>query len=94
LEKEKLSLTKNISKGGICLIAYEPLKPSDVLGLKMYLPGDRKEINAVGKVVWSKEFIIGDDSFGKRYDVGVEFIDVKDEDLNKVNKYVFSHISK
>jgi len=90
-EKEKLSLTKNIGKGGICLIAYEELKVSDILDLKMFFPEEEALIHAIGKVVWIKEFFIGGMSQGKRYDVGIEFVKIKEEDADKLNKYVFTH---
>lgn len=92
LDKEKLSLAKNISKGGICLIVYQRLKKQDVLDLKIYLPEDKAPISVLGRVVWVKEFIIGDPSTGKRFDIGIEFIEIKDKELNKINKYVFSHL--
>ena len=88
----EMSLTRNISQGGICLIAYDELNEQDVLDLKLYLPEDNTPIQAIGKVVWVKEFIIGSIEEGKRYDVGIEFMDIREEDVNRVNKYVFSHI--
>ena len=89
---KELSITRNISQGGICLIAYDRLNEQDVLDLKLYLPEDNTPIQAIGKVVWVKEFIIGSIEEGKRYDVGIEFMDIREEDANRVNKYVFSHI--
>ncbi len=90
-KEERLTFTKNISKGGICIIAYEELKKSELLDLEIYLPDDNAPINAKGKVAWSKEFIIGDKARGKRFDVGVEFVEINDSDLNKIDKYVFRH---
>jgi c-di-GMP-binding flagellar brake protein YcgR len=90
--REKLSLTKNISKGGICLIVYEELKEEDILELEIYLPEDKNPILAKGRIVWIKEFIVGDLSKGKRYDTGIEFIEANDEDLNKIDKYVFARL--
>jgi c-di-GMP-binding flagellar brake protein YcgR len=92
LTQNELSITRNISRGGICLIAYDELNEQDVLDLKLYLPEDKTPIRAIGKVVWVKEFIIGSIEEGKRFDVGIEFMDIKEEDANRVNKYVFSHI--
>jgi len=89
---KEMSLTRNISQGGICLIAYDELNEQDVLDLKLYLPEDNTPIQAIGKVVWVKEFIIGSIEEGKRFDVGIEFMDIKEEDANRVNKYIFSHI--
>ncbi len=90
-EKEKLSLSKNISGGGICLIVYEELKKSQLLDLEIYLPKEEMPIKALGKTAWVNEFVIGDASKGVRYDVGIEFIKINKEDLDKVNKYVFEH---
>ena len=92
ITEKETSITRNISQGGICLIAYDELNERDVLDLKLYLPGENSPIQATGKVVWVKEFIIGSIEEGKRYDVGIEFMDIKEEDANRVNKYVFSHI--
>jgi c-di-GMP-binding flagellar brake protein YcgR len=91
-EAIKLSLSKNIGAGGICLIVYEPLQKSEVLDLKIYLPEGSKPVSAVGKVVWTKEFSMGDGPKNKRYDAGIEFIEIGKEDLNKIQKYVFSHV--
>jgi len=92
VEKEKLSLAKNISTGGICLIVYEELREQDALDLEIYLPEDKTAIQAKGRVIWVKEFIIGDISKGKRYDVGIDFLEINKNDLERINKYVFSHL--
>jgi len=89
----KLSLAKNISKGGICLILYEKPKTSDLLQLKIYLPEDAPPIVALGKVAWSKEFTIGEPSSGKRYDAGIEFLKINNKDLSRVNKYIFRYLT-
>ncbi len=94
LKKEKISLIKNISTGGICLIVYEELNESEVLDLEIYPPEDTVPIKAVGRVVWVKEFIIGDPAKGRRFDVGIEFIKIDENDINRVNKYVFTHSTK
>ena len=88
----KLSLVKNISKGGICLIAYEELKEQDMVDLKMFLPQEEKPIQAVGRIAWIKEFSIGNLAEGRRFDVGVEFVEIKDEDAARIGKYVFAHL--
>jgi len=91
-EKEKLSLTKNISQGGICLILYDEIKSSDLLDIKIYLPDDKNPIIALGKVAWVKEFIVGSETRGKRYDAGIEFIKINEKDREKIDSYVFTII--
>ncbi len=90
-EKEKVSFTKNIGGGGICLIAYEEVAVSDVLELKISLSEEKAPITILGKVVWVKKFSIGDSFRGERFDVGVEFINISASDKQKIDKYVFAH---
>ncbi len=92
--KEGLTLTRNISKGGICLIVYEPLSVNDLLELNIFLPDSKNPIRVDGRVKWIREFTIGDPAKGKRFDVGIEYVDISDEDQNKIIKYVFAHASK
>lgn len=86
--EEIISLTRNISKGGICFIVYEPVEESQIIDLTIYLPGEAP-IKAVGKVAWVNEFTIGDTE-RKRYDVGLEFIEISDKDKALIDKYVFT----
>ncbi len=89
-EKGKLTFAKNIGNGGICLIAYEEVKESEVLELKILLPDEKEPINVLGKVVWVKKFSMGDVLENERFDVGIEFLQISDIDKQKVDKYIFS----
>ena len=88
-QDEGLSISKNISMGGICLIVYEKLNVGDVVLLNIVLPDNLASIPSHGRVVWIREFIIGDPVKGKRYDSGIEFLDISEENRNRINKYVF-----
>ncbi len=97
-EKESLlgdlSVTKNISGGGICLTVYGGnITESDFLYLEIELP-TKRIIKTKGKVVWVGEFEIIGGRYEKRYDVGVEFLEIKDEDIEEINKFVFSITNK
>jgi c-di-GMP-binding flagellar brake protein YcgR len=89
---EKFTLAKNISAGGICLIVYEPLKQSGLLDLKIMLPGEKAVISAVGRVVWVREIPLNGASKMKRYDAGIEFMEIRNVDMYKINRYVFEHL--
>jgi c-di-GMP-binding flagellar brake protein YcgR len=89
--KEKLSLSKNISEGGICLIVYEPINEADVLELQIFLPDTKKPINVLGRVAWIKNFSIGDTVAGQRSDVGIEFLKIAKKDRKEIEKYVFTN---
>lgn len=87
--EDKAALSKNISLGGICLIVYEDLKASQLLELEFHLPEDKAAVKALGRVAWTSEFVVADALSGKRLDAGIEFIKIGDNDLEKINKYVF-----
>ena len=91
---EKTLLSKNISQGGVCVIAYEEYKFGDLLDLKINLPGIAEVIQAIGKVVWVKEFSVGDGKNSRRFDVGLEFVGVNDVIFDKINKYLFTRQDK
>ena len=88
--KEKQVYSKNISKGGICLIINEEVQVSDLLELKIFLPRHEAPINVIGEVHWVRESIIGGTYGGKKYDVGIEFKKISEQDVNEIEKYVFS----
>jgi len=81
--------TKNISAGGVCLISDECLNVGQGLSLEIKLPGNRI-INAEGRVVWTDQFEIIGGKYEKKYGVGVEFVDIKDEIRTEINKFILS----
>lgn len=82
------SVSKNISAGGICLIVYEKIEPGSILDLKFSIPEDNRCIEAKGRVIWSEHFTVGTDAADK-YDVGIEFTEVSQDDRQKISQYVF-----
>jgi len=89
-ERERLLVTKNISQSGVCIIAYEEFQEQDILELKIFLPEDKVPLIVMGRVAWTKEFVIGESPGNRRYDMGVEFIDIDEESIQKINRHLFS----
>lgn len=89
---DKAALSRNISQGGICLIVYEEMSKGQMLELEFRFPRDMAPVKALGRVVWTSEFTVGQGAAGRRLDVGVEFIKINQGDLEKVNNYVFAHL--
>jgi len=87
-QQKEQTATKNISAGGICLIAYEQLRTGDVLSLSFSLSDSQPPVVINGKVVWTKSFKVASEK--ECYDVGVEFTDVGDADRKRIDKYIFS----
>jgi hypothetical protein len=89
-EKEKILPSKNISQGGVCVIAVEQPKMGDLMDLKIRLPGMNDDIKIMGKVVWVREFSIGATQRSQRFEVGMEFIGLSDTTFELINKYLYN----
>lgn len=74
--KSKNKLTLDLSEGGIRFIADEFIPLNSLLRLEIKLLHCSKVINAIAKVVRVKS-LFGDE----RFEIGVEFIDIKKDDL-------------
>jgi len=78
---------ENISAGGIRLLIEERIEPSSVIGLDLY--GIAKEpIICKGRIKWV--FTKKSPSNPNRllYDVGIEFFQIKKEDVDEIMKLV------
>jgi c-di-GMP-binding flagellar brake protein YcgR len=84
-------ITRNISEGGICLIVYEQISVGDVLDLVIELP-TQKIIHSRGAVRWAKEFEIVGERAIRRYDIGLEFVNISDQDRQEIKKFVFGFL--
>ncbi len=90
-EKEKILPSKNISQGGVCVIAFEQPNMGDLMDLKIRLPEMNDEIKIMGKVVWVREFSIGATQRSQRFEVGMEFIGLSDSAFELINKYLYNN---
>jgi len=87
---EKQGRSKNISPAGIYLIVDEQIELGDVLSLVIRLPEDDHPIQVKGVVRW-KAFVWVTDTTDTRtrWDLGIEFIDINEDDRQKISKFVF-----
>lgn len=83
------SFTKNLSQGGICLFLDNYLKKDTLLDLKLHVPDQTQPLEATGKIVWIDTFKIGDKDAKEHFEAGIEFVDISQEDKDKIGKYVF-----
>ncbi|HDZ76490.1 MAG TPA: PilZ domain-containing protein [Candidatus Omnitrophica bacterium] len=89
-EPIKACQVKNISAVGICIIIYESIESGMRVEIKVYLPGNPFPIIAKGSVVWAKEYKIESES-RRRFNVGIEFIDIDKMDQQKIEHYIASN---
>ncbi|MEW5945695.1 MAG: ATP-binding cassette domain-containing protein [bacterium] len=81
--------TLDLAGGGIRLAGDAPVKPGDVIRLKLGIPGEGERGTLVcrGEVRWVQE---GDAEAPGRYLYGVRFTDIPDAERDRLVKYVFS----
>ncbi len=81
--------TRNISSGGICLIANEKISSGSILELNFSLPDKKPIIKSKGRVAWIKPFKIASEE--EHFDCGVEFTEIEGADRKRINQYVFTY---
>ncbi|MDP1774848.1 MAG: PilZ domain-containing protein [Methylobacter sp.] len=84
--KESETRNVNISATGMAFNCEEQLKAGDYLEIKILLVSSMAVIVTYGKVIYSKNSESSDIQYP--YFVGVDFIDMKDEDRELLIKYV------
>ena len=86
-EIEQLSVTKNISAGGLVFAASEPIPIGAVVELKIELPAVKEPIECVGRVVRIKEI-----EAEQIYDIAVCFLDLSGAARQKLVQFVQEEI--
>ena len=89
--REKLCLAKNISRGGACILVSKKLKAQELLDLRIYLPNEPLPIKTMGKVVWVGEGLPRGLFRRRKFSTGVQFIDIRQEDQDRIESYVLQH---
>jgi c-di-GMP-binding flagellar brake protein YcgR len=81
--------TRDISVGGICIVATEKLTPKLKLRLEIELNDSSSIIVAKGEVIWVSEDTESKNPEGIRYfNIGIEFIDIPYRDREKLSNFV------
>ena len=85
----EMSFTEDISAVGIRILSSDEIAIDTILLLKMYLPHHNEPVEAKGRVVWTRQsrFLRKEGQPGKHYDIGIEFIEISDEDQQIVCQY-------
>ena len=84
---DKTSGAKKISAVVISIFAKEKIDINTKLSLAISLP-DKSDFGAKARVAWAEEITISWDADIK-YELGVEFLEIKESDQEKIAKYVF-----
>ena len=90
-----LSVTQNISQGGIQLLIYEKLNIDDRLDLELELSNNEHPIIGMGQIAWLKDAPFQSEEKEKRaFLAGIKFIDLKPKDEKRLNDFICSKCKK
>lgn len=73
------SKTSNLSRKGLCLVAYEKLKKKTGIDLEIDVPGFSRPVRAAGQVMWVKELSSSDEQGRRLFYVGIKFFKLNPE---------------
>ncbi|MBN1872376.1 MAG: Flp pilus assembly complex ATPase component TadA [Candidatus Omnitrophica bacterium] len=82
---EQLSVTKNISAGGMLFVSREPIKTGSIVELRLELPDGKKPVECLAKVVRVEER-----EPNLSYDIAVCFLDITGSSRVRLDKFVAS----
>jgi hypothetical protein len=80
--------TENIGAGGICVIIKEDLGLFQGVDLELFVEEGRPPIRSGGTVVWVVKKSEPKQKGSYVYDTGIEFIDIRPEDRDKISEAV------
>ena len=80
--------TENIGAGGICVMIKEDLGLFQGVDLELFLDESRPPMKCGGTVVWVVKKSEPRQKGSYIYDTGVEFIDIRPEDREKISEVV------
>jgi len=86
---ESIGPTLNISAGGMCVLMADPMREGTTPALGFALPDDEAPVTCRGRITWCRVSKIDPEL----YEVGVAFVDISDEDRQRVMDFVEAHLS-
>jgi type II secretory ATPase GspE/PulE/Tfp pilus assembly ATPase PilB-like protein len=85
---EQLSVTKNISAGGLLFYADEPLPIGSILELKIELPDGKEPIECLARTIRIDEI-----EEEENYNIAVCFLDITSAERTRLNKYTETELT-
>lgn len=83
------TIARDISGGGVRLVVNEFISVFTRLVVEVSIPPTPKPIRATSKVVWVRKR-----PYGEQYEVGMEFVDITEEDKRNISNFVERSIPK
>ena len=72
--------TENVGAGGICVVLGKEFDLFKATQIEMHIPEKNRVIKCSGTIVWVIRKRLSMDPPDFKYDIGIEFIDIKEDD--------------
>ncbi|MCK4993709.1 MAG: PilZ domain-containing protein [Candidatus Omnitrophica bacterium] len=84
VDRTDMTLTRNVSLGGICFTTDKHFPPQTILHITLRLPKVEKLIEALSEVMYVKQ------EMNKKllFDIGLKFIQANEDDLYLIDKII------
>ncbi len=83
------ALAKDISAGGMRFISSNFLPVFTLLRIELLIESDIRSISLTARVAWTEKL-----PYNENYLIGVEFLNIRNEDRVKINSFVNTKIAK
>jgi c-di-GMP-binding flagellar brake protein YcgR len=81
--------SRNVSAGGLLVTLERPLEVSSYVLARFTLPGETEQLDFIARVVRVEEV-----EALRRYDIGLEFIDIVVGEMERIDKYVTDEMDR
>jgi c-di-GMP-binding flagellar brake protein YcgR len=85
----KSAESRNVSAGGLLVSSDRPLEVSSFVLARFTLPGETEQHDFIARVVRVEEV-----EALRRYDIGLEFVDIVVGDMEKIDQYVEKELER
>lgn len=90
-QRVPLYISGNVSEGGMFLITQDPFERDTQFDISFSLPDDPSPIQATGTVIWRRT---DRESPDRPPGMGVQFMQIKPEDKNRIKDFVYEMVAK
>jgi len=84
VNRTDMTLTRNVSVGGICFTTDKHFPPGTILHITLRLPKVKNLVEILGEVMYVKQ----ETNKKLLFDIGVKFVQCKDDDLHIIDKII------
>ncbi|MFH1848306.1 MAG: PilZ domain-containing protein [Candidatus Omnitrophota bacterium] len=84
-DKINRAVSKNLSALGISFTSRDKIATDTIMAIKLKVPNLKNPVHMTGKVVWAQALSAEDET---TLDIGVEFIQIEEDNKNTFLKYL------